>query len=124
MFKRFAILVLFSLAACNTPLRGDPCTQENAIVCESASVALICQSGRLFNMDCRGPGGCREEGERGTCDMSRAQQGDTCSLQAEGQSQCDVSDVNRSLVCASGGVWAAQTCKACTMQDGKAVCQP
>jgi hypothetical protein len=124
MLKRFAVLALAVLAtACGKMEAGDDCNQEGAGTCSTNNTALFCESGTLVAVPCRGATGCTESSSRLVCDVTRAQAGDRCLSDVEGQGQCDVSNNNRALLCKSG-VWTAQACNACAVQAGNVVCAP
>ena len=123
MLKRIVFVTLFVLSACSSPQVNDPCEPENSLVCDSSTVALFCEGGRLRAVECRGPGGCLEGSDRVSCDLTRARAGDACPKGAENTAQCDVGDANRALKCVAG-TWTAQACTACAVQGGNVVCQP
>lgn len=121
-----ALAVSFSLAllaSCGSPKVGDACaTSDGTGVCESSSVALVCEAGRLRAVPCKGAAGCIADSARFSCDL-RAVAGDACPRSVEAQAQCDSADANSGLKCTSGA-WRAEACKACRLQGGQIMCDP
>ena len=96
---------------------GDPCKQS-AKACDAKGKAVLsCKDGKMSVLyGCLGPDGCQAKGKL-DCDMSVAEQGDSCDPQMEGASACSVN--KRSILACKGGKFVAdEDCK-----DGE-VCNP
>lgn len=116
------VVVVALVGACSAdPQAGDECEQENSGGCESDSVALFCEDGRLRAIPCSGAGGCTENSSQFVCDFSKAKAGEACRKANEDQVQCDVSNANQLLRCVSG-IWKAETCKECSTEGNQLVC--
>ena len=123
MLKQLAIAALLALTACGSPQAGDRCSPENSFRCSSSTEAeaLVCERGTLRAVTCRGQDACTEGEEGAVCDVRRARADDACPRSYELRAQCDVSNVNRALICRSG-TWTAEACTACTIQGGNVAC--
>ncbi len=111
-----------SLAACSAPTPppvtvGSTCRTEEAAACDSAGPRmLVCRSASyVMYSDCRGPGGCRLEGDTVSCDTSGNSAGDTCPPQSEGKVRCDPDGGHDILRCVDGGLTAIYTCPTGTL---------
>jgi hypothetical protein len=121
--KKLLPFLLLALAACGKPQVGDSC-EANTGACESTTEALFCESSKLRSIDCNGPLGCSESTSgQVACDFSRARAGDSCPAANENTAQCYNGSPDQGLLC-KGGVWTAQACKGCAVQNNQVVCQP
>lgn len=122
MLKRLSVLVLFALTACGPSKEGDSCGTENSGTCEDSTTVLLCEAGSLQAYKCRGTSGC-VSGSSGSvvCDFSGSVAGEACPNLNESKALCDSHNANSALLC-TNGVWTAQTCNACAVQNGNVVC--
>jgi len=108
---------------------GEPCAALEQRTCSEAGAArpgvLVCLQGTspgstgsawAREASCLGPGGCRTEGAKITCDDSRAEPGALC-LRA-GQLACDVTGASL-LRCQDGRFAVERACTRCAV-DGDA----
>jgi hypothetical protein len=116
-----AVLSLFALG-CGTPAAGEACTQTG-FLCESAASALECRAGAWMSLPCKGPGGCKREGDIVKCDMAGNAAGDNCASSAEGKGLC-TSDGQGVLQCRDGKLVQTNTCRSCAVSADTVVCQP
>ena len=89
---------------------GDPC-KGDAKACDSkGKTVLSCKDGKMGLLyGCLGPDGCLAKGKL-DCDMSVAEQGDSCDVQMEGASACSVN--RRAILACKGGKFVAdERCK-------------
>jgi len=96
MFARAAAMfAAMLLSACNSVSAGQPCDEPGDLSCESASMALICQTCRgalqcargtdsWQQIPCRGANGCSST----RCDQSGNVASDPCPDADEGRSFC------------------------------------
>ena len=121
MFKRLAVLALFTLTACGSLKEGDTCGTENAGACEDSTTSLLCEGGTLHAYKCRGSGGCVSNSSSAVCDFSGSVAGEACPKINESKALCDSHGANSALLC-TNGVWTAQACNGCAVQNGNVVC--
>lgn len=112
---RFVIALLCAawltgLTSCRRPAAGDACTQNGKFVCTSHTGGLICQSGTLQTLPCRGPRGCQGAGAASQCDDDLAQPGDACQQTVNENDSCST-DRAEQLLCKDGKFAVARTCK-------------
>jgi hypothetical protein len=122
--RALPLLLATLLTACSEPKAGDLCETISDSLCSTSSEALLCDSGSLTAIPCRGPMGCSKttSGEL-LCDFSGAHIGDACPFSAETQAQCDVGDGNRALQCRAT-LWRAIDCRNCAEQNSQLICVP
>ncbi len=121
--RRFALLSLSLLAsACGTPKAGDKCDTAG-FLCADATSALECKVGAYVALPCKGPGGCKRDGDTIKCDMSGDAEGDACASSAEGKGLC-TADGKGTLECRNGTLVKTQTCRVCSINADQVVCQP
>jgi hypothetical protein len=89
---------------------GDACRVPNKYVCVGPAVALLCRNGKRVAMACRGPDGCRGEGDASRCDDHLGVEGDTCVMKLNESYAC-TQDHGSQLVCKDGTFVVASTCK-------------
>jgi hypothetical protein len=89
---------------------GDKCTADGRFTCTGASDGLLCQSGVVVPLPCRGPKGCRTTGGSSVCDDDLAQQGDNCAMTVNENYSCST-DHKTELVCTAGKFVVRRTCK-------------
>lgn len=122
MLKRLCVLVLFTLTACGPLKEGDSCSTENSGACADSATVLLCEDGSLHAYKCRGTTGCASNSSSSAvCDFSGSVAGEACPKLNEAKALCDSHNANSALLC-TNGVWAAQTCNACAVQNGSVVC--
>ncbi|MBM4363970.1 MAG: hypothetical protein FJ104_14920, partial [Deltaproteobacteria bacterium] len=104
----FVMLAALALSGCpGKPAPGDACKPTD-IRCADPATELACESGKLVAAPCRGPLGCREEGDRLLCDFSGNAEGDRCSRGDEGAARCV--DPSRRISC-RGGTYRIDSCR-------------
>lgn len=104
---------------------GDPC-QGSAKACDAkGKTVLSCNGGKMSLLyGCLGPDGCQAKGKL-DCDMSVAEQGDSCDKQMEGASACSVN--RRTILSCKGGKFVAdEHCKDSEVcnPSGSIKCEP
>ena len=112
-------VVLF--AGCK-PKLGDKCSGAGLPTCSDPTTALICESGVVTAMQCRGPKACTSSASQVQCDNSLALAGDGCD--APGDVACGV-DHKSALECQGGKFSIAETCKGargCVVEGDKISC--
>jgi len=89
--------------------------------CRAPKVASVCSNGVQFEMPCRGPGGCSEDGQSFSCDNLLATPGDACN--AEHDFACAL-DQKAVLECQAGKfkVVESYSKNGCTAKDGDLEC--
>jgi hypothetical protein len=89
---------------------GDPCTGDAKACDAKGKSVLSCKDGEMSLLyGCLGPDGCQAKGKL-DCDMSVAEQGDSCDKQMEGASACSVN--RRAILACKGGTFVAdERCK-------------
>jgi hypothetical protein len=97
-------------SASSIPAAGDPCPVPNKYVCADATTALLCRNGRRVPLACRGPNGCRGEGDAAKCDDDLGVAGDVCLMKLNENYAC-TQDHGSELVCKDGTFVVARTCK-------------
>lgn len=76
--KPVLVFALVLLGACGKPKPGDACRAEQSS-CAGPTAGLVCESGTLMAVACKGPDGCRA-GEQGVqCDIRGDAPGDPCA---------------------------------------------
>ena len=82
---------------------GNACTTENDGACESSTRLLVCQNKVwVAAADCKGPDGCRLDGDTYDCDLRGNTLGDLCPSQSEGKVRCDPDGGVNILRCKQG----------------------
>ncbi len=106
-------LMLTGVVQCNALKQkpGDKCVSNGKFQCTNPSTALLCQSGTLVNMPCRGPNGCQGVGPGSQCDDDLGQVGEPCLSDPSGENYACGTDMKSELVCQSGKWALASTCK-------------
>lgn len=117
-----SVLAGLLLVACGTPKVGDTCS-VTGFLCESGTAALECKVGKWVQLPCRGPNGCKREGEVVRCDMSNNNEGDACASSAERKGLC-TADGKATLECIDGSLRKTNTCRTCMVSGETVVCQP
>lgn len=84
---------------------------------------MECKAGRWTILPCRGPNGCKREGDIIKCDMSANNAGDACASTAEGKGLC-ASGGTATLECRQGQLVQTNTCRSCTVSGEQVLCQP
>ncbi|MBI3182035.1 MAG: hypothetical protein HYZ28_07805 [Myxococcales bacterium] len=112
---------LWFLAGCGAPKEGDSCSQTG-FLCLDSSAALECKAERWTKLPCKGPGGCKREGELIKCDMSGNLEGDACASTAEGKGLCN-STQTATLECREGVLRKTNDCITCTVTGDQIACQ-
>ncbi|MEW5738268.1 MAG: hypothetical protein AB1938_05045 [Myxococcota bacterium] len=124
--RTFPLVVVSSLAllasACGSPKAGDKCDTAG-FLCESTTAALECKVGAWVSLPCKGPGGCKREGDTVKCDMSANVEGDACASTAEGKGLC-TTDGMGTLECRNGVLVKTNTCRTCAVTGDQVICQP
>lgn len=121
---RVALVAVFSVFtfSCGTPVAGDTCN-VTGFLCESAASALECKLGKWTSLPCKGPNGCKREGDVVKCDMTGNAENDACASSAEGKGLC-TSDGQGTLECREGKLVKTNTCRSCTVANDLVTCQP
>ena len=117
-----AFALLTAALACSKPGKGDHCEHGEA-ACLDSKNELQCDNGAFVEAPCKGPRGCAVVNELQSCDISGNAQGDPCSSEDEGVSQC-VTDKKARVVC-RGRRYAIEGCrgaKGCVEHDGIVDC--
>lgn len=106
-------LVLLVLVNCNALKQkpGDKCVNNGQFQCTNASTALLCQSGTIVSMPCRGPNGCQGVGPGSQCDDDLGQAGEPCLSGSGGDNYACAVDHKSELVCTNGKWTVESTCK-------------
>jgi hypothetical protein len=106
-------LLLLVLVQCNALKQkpGDKCVSNGKFQCTDPSTALLCQTGTLVSMPCRGPHGCSGMGPGSNCDDDLGQVGEPCMSGATGENYSCQTDLKAQLVCTSGKWAINSTCK-------------
>lgn len=116
------LLAVFAFAGCHhEPGPGDDCKPTD-IRCVDPRTELACQKGVFISVPCKGPGGCREDGERLSCDVTGNAEGDACSTDEDGTATCIGAD--RRITC-RGGKLTIDFCRgdgACKSEAGSVRC--
>jgi hypothetical protein len=124
--RRLALLVLASslpmLACGSSAAEGGKC-DTNGFLCADATAALECKSNLWVKLPCRGPTGCKREGDVVKCDMSLNEEGDNCASSAQGRGLC-TPDMKGTLECREGKLVKTNTCRSCTVTGDQVVCSP
>jgi hypothetical protein len=116
-------------AACDTTRAraGDVCARPGEQACSTdEKELLVCREGKMTSsLFCRGPDGCRAEGSKLRCDLSRANLSDPCEPSMEGQHACS-SDGASILACKATKFSLDEPCtgaKRCNSEDGSVRCE-
>jgi hypothetical protein len=122
--RRLALLVVAAAASvgCSKPAVGDACARGKA-TCLDTTTELQCETGKFVSAPCRGAKGCAVVDNVQTCDISGNAQGDVCSTDDEGVSQCAPGGATR-VVCRSGR-YLVEPCRgprACAEQGDDVAC--
>jgi hypothetical protein len=106
-------VLLLVLVQCNALKRkpGDKCVAPGTFTCSDPSTALLCQTGTLITMPCRGPNGCTGTGPGSQCDDDFGQTGEPCLTGSNGENYACGTDQKSELVCTAGKWTLASTCK-------------
>ena len=121
-------LALFSLAAslcltaCGGAKEGGNCS-TSGFLCADNTAALECKVGKWVKLPCKGPGGCKREGDVVKCDMSRNVEGDNCASTAQGRGLCTADGLG-TLECREGTLVKTNTCRTCTVNGDQVICSP
>lgn len=116
-----AAALALGLAACKKKV-GDAC-QKGQAACLDEKNELACQDGKLVAAPCKGPLGCKVEGNKLTCDISGNAAGDSCSTDYEGHAQCG-GDGKSKVTCVKGK-YSVSPCRGpdgCKQQQDTAMC--
>jgi len=98
---------------------GDACGSEGAACSVDKKQMLQCKDGKfVLRSHCRGPEGCKDAGERLTCDQSLAEVGDPCD---QGDAACRA-DGKAFLECREGKLAVTQNCR-CTSDGSTVACR-
>ena len=120
--KRHWIAVVLGLVAMvavgckKKPAVGVDC-EANTATCSGTGAALYCKGGKFAEMPCHGPAGCKEAGEKITCDNNLASVGDACDH--DGDPACSTDKKTR-LKCTAGKFALDGACrgpKGCSWQS-------
>jgi len=112
------------------PVAGAACTQENVGACETPTRLLACLEQKWAVVsDCRGPDGCRRNGDTVDCDTRGNTVGDFCSN--AGRVRCDPDGGLQILRCSpdSGRLVVEFSCPAtvtqtrCVLGDAGLTCE-
>jgi hypothetical protein len=113
-----AILVAALLACKGTkPAGGEACATEGDNACETPTTHLACRGGKWAAFPCKGPTGCKVEGDLVTCDATIAEADTPCD--DVGNGACSV-DKKSYLECKSDKWQLVNDClgpKACSVKD-------
>ncbi len=116
------VSIALLLTACGAPKEGDACNQTG-FLCQDATAALECKNERWTKLPCRGPNGCKREGDVIKCDMTGNIAGDACASTAESKGLCDATGT-ATLECRQGVLVKTNDCTSCTVSGDQVVCQP
>jgi len=101
---------------------GSPCSSEGDWCSDDRKERLTCAAGKLVVAGkCRGPRGCKSLDGLIACDVSLAELGDACTLDA---TACSV-DGTKLLACREGKFQLEKACSAgnpCAISSGRAGC--
>jgi hypothetical protein len=106
---------------------GDACSTdyEGHAQCGSDNKSKVtCAKGKYVSSPCRGPDGCKQQGDTAMCDISIAEIGDDCSNLKSGAYACSV-DKKNLLKCDNGKFAVEEKCtnaKGCQMKGDHAGC--
>ncbi len=117
----FVSFLLFSFG-CGSSAAGSSC-KATGFLCESAGSALECQSNLWTSLPCKGPNGCKREGDVVKCDMTGNVEGDACATSAENKGIC-AKDGTAALECRSGKLVKTMTCRSCAVMGDFVTCTP
>jgi hypothetical protein len=120
--SRSLVFAFLSLFGCGAPMANDTCN-ATGFLCEAASSALECRAGKWVSLPCRGPNGCKREGEVVKCDMTGNAIDDACASTAEGKGLCSA-DSKATLECRDGKLVQTHTCRSCSVAADVVTCQP
>ncbi|MCE9673688.1 hypothetical protein LY474_38390 [Myxococcus stipitatus] len=121
LFVLVSVVGSLFFAGCGQSV-GDDC-DGGGFICQDAVLALECRDGKLREVQCRGPLGCRESGDTVRCDTSLNGAGDACAVTAEGKGLCS-KDGKAMLECRQGVLVETASCSSCTVVDSEVTCQP
>ena len=79
---------------------GGACKPGESL-CVSKEAALLCQSGKLVDIQCRGPLGCNRFQDHANCDTTISNVGDPCMAQTDEEYACSP-DKKQALLCKNG----------------------
>ena len=95
---------------------GEACTTESSGTCATATRLLVCKNAAwAIAADCKGPDGCKQEGESIACDLSGNGVGDHCPGSSEGKVRCEPDGGANILRCRSGVLDVDYTCQSPTI---------
>jgi hypothetical protein len=106
-------LLLFILVQCNALKQkvGDKCVNNGKFTCADGQNALLCQTGTLVSMPCRGPKGCTGMGPASQCDDDFGMVGEVCMVDSTGENYACQTDMKAQLACVNGKWAVNSTCK-------------
>lgn len=121
--RHFLLVATFlgCLSACGGAKEGGSCGQSG-FLCADSSAALECKLERWVRLPCKGPGGCKREGDVIRCDMSANTEGDACASTAEGKGLCSFAG-NATLECREGALVKTNDCTSCSVSGEQVICQ-
>jgi hypothetical protein len=118
VLQRLAVAVgsgflLLVLVQCNALKQkpGDKCINNGQFKCSDSSSALLCQSGTIVSLPCRGPHGCSGMGAGSQCDDDLGTAGENCLMGSGGENYSCGTDAKSELVCTAGKWVTNSTCK-------------
>lgn len=103
---------------------GDKCSTPGKYTCVDTASALLCSSGTVVTLPCRGPHGCQGKGAASQCDDDLALEGDICQTTLNEDWSCST-DHKRELLCKDGKFQVARACKgpkSCQIQGNEIDC--
>ena len=110
------------MLACGSATEGSKCN-TNGFLCADATAALECKGMVWVKLPCKGPNGCKREGDVVKCDMSANDEGDNCASSAQGRGLC-TKDMKGTLECREGILVKTNTCRSCTVTGDQVICSP
>lgn len=124
--RRLALLLcalsLPMLACGGAAAAGSKC-DTNGFLCADTTAALECKNGLWVKLPCKGPNGCKREGDVVKCDMSLNEENDACASSAQGRGLC-TKDMMATLECREGKLVKTNPCRTCTVSGDQVVCTP
>jgi hypothetical protein len=109
----FSVSLVVVLSQCKglKPTPGSPCVSNGKYQCTDPGAALLCQSGKMVNMPCRGPKGCSGMGMSSQCDDDFAMPGEACMMAVSGDNLACGTEKVTELTCVAGSWKLTRTCK-------------
>ncbi|GMU59082.1 MAG: hypothetical protein IT380_10495 [Myxococcales bacterium] len=113
--RRLLLAAALAAAACSPatpPAAGGPCRTAGGAACDADTSQMLQCDGTSYLVfsDCKGPGGCRVEGETVNCDTTGNTAGDRCAPTSEGKVRCEPNGGDDILRCLDGGLTSVFTC--------------